>query len=64
MRVSTSANRLRNSWRVWAVDFQFDLTTDGRAIKIVSIIDAHTRECAWPPGKPIPRPADRIIQVT
>jgi putative transposase len=31
--------------RVWAVDFQFDVTTDGRLIKIVSIIDEHTREC-------------------
>ncbi len=31
--------------RVWAVDFQFDATTDGRPIKIVSIIDEHTREC-------------------
>lgn len=31
--------------RVWAVDFQFDVTTDGRPIKIVSIIDEHTREC-------------------
>jgi putative transposase len=31
--------------RVWAVDFQFDVTTEGRPIKIVSIIDEHTREC-------------------
>ena len=31
--------------RVRAVDFQFDVTTDGRPIKIVSIIDEHTREC-------------------
>jgi hypothetical protein len=31
--------------RVWAVDFQLDVTTDGRPVKIVSIIDAHTREC-------------------
>jgi putative transposase len=31
--------------RVWAADFQFDATTDGRPIKIVSIIDEHTREC-------------------
>ena len=31
--------------KVWAVDFQFDATTDGRPIKIVSIIDEHTREC-------------------
>jgi transposase InsO family protein len=29
---------------VWAVDFQFDATTDGRPIKIVSIVDEHTRE--------------------
>jgi hypothetical protein len=27
------------------VDFQFDVTTDGKPIKIVSIIDEHTREC-------------------
>ena len=31
--------------RVWAVDFQFDATTDGRPVKIVWIIDEHTREC-------------------
>jgi putative transposase len=31
--------------RVWAVDFQFDATTDGRPIKIASIVDEHTREC-------------------
>jgi hypothetical protein len=30
---------------VWAVDFQLDATTDGRPIKIVSIVDEHTREC-------------------
>jgi putative transposase len=30
---------------VWAVDFQFDATTDSRPIKIMSIIDEHTREC-------------------
>jgi hypothetical protein len=30
---------------VWAVDLQFDATTDGRPIKIVSIVDEHTREC-------------------
>jgi putative transposase len=31
--------------QVWAVDFQFDSTTDGRPVKIVSIVDEHTREC-------------------
>jgi putative transposase len=30
---------------VWAVDFQFDATTDDRPIKIASIVDEHTREC-------------------
>jgi putative transposase len=30
---------------VWAVDFPFDATTDGRPVKIVSIVDEHTREC-------------------
>jgi transposase InsO family protein len=30
---------------VWAVGFQFDATTDGRPIKIASIVDEHTREC-------------------
>ena len=29
---------------VWAIDFQFDSTTDGRPIKILSVVDEHTRE--------------------
>jgi transposase InsO family protein len=29
---------------VWAIDFQFDSTTDGKAIKIGSMVDEHTRE--------------------
>ena len=29
---------------VWAVDFQFDSTIDGKAIKIASMVDEHTRE--------------------
>ena len=29
---------------VWAIDFQFDSTVDGKAIKIASMIDEHTRE--------------------
>lgn len=28
---------------VWALDFQFDSTTDGKAVKIASMIDEHTR---------------------
>jgi putative transposase len=30
---------------VWAIDFQFDSTTDGRPVKILSLVDEHTREC-------------------
>jgi putative transposase len=29
---------------VWALDFQFDSTIDGEAIKIASMVDEHTRE--------------------
>ncbi|WP_196812331.1 DDE-type integrase/transposase/recombinase [Nocardia sp. CNY236] len=28
----------------WALDFQFDSTVDGKAVKIASMIDEHTRE--------------------
>ncbi len=30
---------------LWAADFQFDRTVDGRQIKLLNIIDEHTREC-------------------
>lgn len=30
---------------VWGIDFQFDVDESGRAIKIASIVDEHTREC-------------------
>ncbi|WP_112650005.1 IS3 family transposase [Mycobacterium xenopi] len=29
---------------VWAIDFQFDSTIDGKAVKIASMLDEHTRE--------------------
>jgi putative transposase len=29
---------------VWALDFQFDSTVDGRAVKIASMVDEHTHE--------------------
>jgi putative transposase len=29
---------------VWAMDFQFDTTTDGRTLKLLHVIDEHTRE--------------------
>ena len=30
--------------QVWALDFQFDSTTDGRAFKLLNVVDEHTRE--------------------
>lgn len=29
---------------MWALDFQFGSTIDGKAIKIASMLDEHTRE--------------------
>jgi hypothetical protein len=41
--VSVRGARLTSPDLVWAIDFQFDSTTDGKAIKIASMIDEHTR---------------------
>ncbi len=30
--------------QVWALDFQFDQTSDGRILKLLNIVDEHTRE--------------------
>ena len=30
--------------QVWAIDFQFDETADGRWVKLANIVDEHTRE--------------------
>lgn len=30
--------------QVWALDFQFDTTTDGRTLKLLHVVDEHTRE--------------------
>jgi putative transposase len=30
---------------LWALDFQFDTTVDGRTIKLLNIVDEYTREC-------------------
>ena len=31
--------------QVWAMDIQFDTTTDGRRLKILNVIDEHSRLC-------------------
>ena len=30
---------------MWAIDFQFDVTVDGRTLKLLNIVDEYTREC-------------------
>ncbi len=30
---------------LWAMDFQFDTTADGRTLKLLNIVDEYTREC-------------------
>ena len=30
---------------IWAMDFQFDVTIDGRSLKLLNVIDEFTREC-------------------
>ncbi len=42
-----SCVRLRPQYRnhVWAYDFMMDRTHDGRAIKLLTVIDEYTREC-------------------
>jgi len=30
---------------LWALDFQFDVTVDGRTLKMLNIVDEFTREC-------------------
>ena len=42
-----SCIRLRPTHRdhVWSYDFLFDRTRDGRAVKVLSVIDEYTREC-------------------
>lgn len=43
---SASAERLRAERpnHVWALDFQFDQTAEGRTLKFLNVVDEHTRE--------------------
>jgi putative transposase len=38
------AHRAERPGHVWAIDFQFDATSDGRMIKIANVVDEFTRE--------------------
>ena len=43
---TTQADRLtaEHPDHVWALDYQFDQTTDGRILKLLNVVDEHTRE--------------------
>jgi putative transposase len=43
---STPADRLHADYpdHVWALDYQFDVTTSGRTVKILHVVDEHTGE--------------------
>jgi putative transposase len=40
----TERLRAQRPNQVWAIDFQFDQTADGRRLKLANIVDEHTRE--------------------
>ena len=39
-----SALRATRPDEVWAIDFQHDMTADGRALRLVNVVDEYTRE--------------------
>ena len=45
---------------LWALDFQFDVTVDGKTLKLLNIVDEYTREC---PAIVVDRSidADRVV---
>ena len=47
---------------LWALDFQFDTTVDGRTIKLLNVVDEFTREC---PAIVVARSidADRVVAI-
>lgn len=42
--VPTDRLRAERPNHVWALDFQFDQTADGRVLKLLNVVDEHTRE--------------------
>ena len=42
--MAASKLRAERPDQVWALDFQFDTTSDGRLLKLLHIVDEHTRE--------------------
>jgi putative transposase len=42
---SVRRHRAEHPHQVWAMDFQFDATADGRGLKSLNVIDEHSRRC-------------------
>ncbi len=42
---SVRRHRTEHPHQVWAMDFQFDATADGRRLKFLNVIDKHSRLC-------------------
>ncbi len=42
---SVRRHRAEHPHHVWAMDFQFDATADGRGLKFLNVIDEHSRLC-------------------
>jgi putative transposase len=42
--ISAARLRAERPNQVWALDFQFDATVDGRILKLLHVVDEHTRE--------------------
>lgn len=42
---SVRRHRAEHPHQVWAMDFQFDATADGRRLKFLNLIDEHSRLC-------------------
>jgi putative transposase len=51
---TTPADRLaaEHPDHVWALDYQFDQTEDGRRVKLLNVVDEHTREALTPSRSP------------
>jgi putative transposase len=47
---TTPADRLaaEHPDHVWALDYQFDQTLDGRRLKLLNVVDEHTPAKPWP----------------
>ena len=45
---SVRRHRAAHPHQVWAMDFQFDATADGRRLKFLNVIDQHSRLCLAP----------------